>query len=108
MNIRARDWNRLVERVAALEMQVASLTDHASNGEEEPVTYTTIVDQPESEIVVGVLAKQGWGDLDQATIDVLEEAGHVPDSVCYASDEELLAISGIGPARLAKIRKSLS
>jgi hypothetical protein len=120
MNIRARQWNDLLERVAILETQVASLTEHASNGGEEPVAYTggiidttslntTVIDRPPtSEVVIGVLAKQGWGDLDQATIDVLEEAGHVPDSVFYSSDEELLAISGIGPARLAKIRKALS
>ena len=49
-----------------------------------------------------------WGDLDPAVIDRLVSAGYGPFTALAASDEELLAVDGIGPATLRKVRKALN
>lgn len=47
--------------------------------------------------------------LDQSTVDLLREQGGLEtiEAVREASDEELLAIAGVGPKRLAEIREKV-
>ncbi len=51
---------------------------------------------------------EDWGGLPPVVIDLLVDAGYeTPDVVRSASDDDLLAVDGIGPFRLAQIRKAL-
>ena len=45
-----------------------------------------------------------WGDLAAKTVAALEAAGMTPATAKAASDDDLLAIEGIGPAALVAIR----
>lgn len=45
-----------------------------------------------------------WGDLAAKTVTALEAAGMTPATAKAASDDDLLAIEGIGPAALVAIR----
>jgi hypothetical protein len=52
-------------------------------------------------------APTGWGDLDAKIVASLEAAGLTPAAVPTMADDALLAITGIGPATLLKIRSAL-
>lgn len=49
-----------------------------------------------------------WGKLDAKTVAVLEAAGLTPDVVQELTDDDLLAIKGVGPATLLAIRSVLA
>lgn len=49
-----------------------------------------------------------WGRLDAKIVAVLETASLTPEAVQAMSDDDLLAIKGIGPAALQTIRSALA
>lgn len=52
----------------------------------------------------GEPVEPSWGDLAAKTVAALEAAGMTPATAKAASDDDLLAIEGIGPAALVAIR----
>lgn len=53
-------------------------------------------------------AMPSWNGLDDKIARRLESAGFNPATVCAASDDELLAVRGIGETALEQIREALN
>ncbi len=75
------------------------------HGFAEPVDEAEVVPEPELEDDEGLDEAEWPGDLSTKAIEALEATDFGPEDIESTSDEELLALSGLGPAALRILRE---